>query len=190
MPSQRQVPPCGRLVIGIAGRIGVGKTSAAKRLTARFGFQYLRYSQILAAWMAADPESKTQLQEVGWKVMAGGMQAQLNQRLLARINAGVDAVVDGLRHPIDYETIANTYVDCFHLIFIESTRVNRWERLKSGGRYQDLAAFEAAELHPVEQQIGSLREKAALVLSNNGSLNDLYSALDDAIQNFRMEKKK
>src|SRR5258708_40200555 len=87
-----------RLVIGIAGRIGAGKTSAARYLNTKHGFQYLRYSQVLAEWMAANPESKAQLQSVGWEVMAGGMQAELNRRLLAQIAPGRDAAVDGPRH--------------------------------------------------------------------------------------------
>src|SRR6266849_8986739 len=93
-----------RLVIGVTGRIGAGKTSVAKYLNSRHGFQYLRYSQVLSEWMASDPESKAHLQEVGWKVMAGGMQAELNRRLIEEIKPGSDVAVDGLRHPLDRQT--------------------------------------------------------------------------------------
>jgi len=42
MSSQSQEARSKRLVMGIAGRIGSGKTSAAKYLSSRHGFQYLR----------------------------------------------------------------------------------------------------------------------------------------------------
>src|SRR5216684_724348 len=103
MPSHSQGSEEKRLVIGIAGRIGAGKTSAAKYLNTKHGFQYLRYSQVLAEWMATDPESKAQLQKVGWQVMAGGMQTELNRRLIAQVTPDADFAVDGLRHPLDFD---------------------------------------------------------------------------------------
>src|SRR4051812_28167658 len=99
-----------RLVIGIAGRMGAGKTSVAKYLSETHGFQYLRYSQVLVEWLAKDSESRTHLQEIGWKVMAGGMQSELNQRLIGHIIPQGDVVVDGLRHHIDYESLRNSFL--------------------------------------------------------------------------------
>src|SRR5260370_13496884 len=93
MPSHSQGSDEKRLVIGIAGRIGAGKTSAAKYLSTKHGFQYLRYSQMLAEWMAADAESKAELQSVGWEVMAGGMETELNWRVIGQGRAGVEEVI-------------------------------------------------------------------------------------------------
>src|SRR5713101_1128407 len=90
-----------RLVIGITGRIGAGKTSVGKYLGSAYGFHYARYSQVLSDWLAKDPESKTHLQAVGWEVMAGGMQAELNARLISQLPTQSDCAVDGLRHSLD-----------------------------------------------------------------------------------------
>src|SRR5882724_6815710 len=87
------------LVIGITGRIGAGKTSAGKYLNSAYGFHYARYSQVLSDWRAKDPESKAHLQAVGWEVMAAGMQAELNARLISQLPGQADCAVDGLRHP-------------------------------------------------------------------------------------------
>src|SRR5260370_41623672 len=100
MPSHSQGSEEKRLVIGIAGRIGAGKTSAAKYLNTRHGFQYLRYSQVLAEWMAANPESKAQLQSVGWEVMAGGLPTERNRRLISQVLSRADAATHGPPPPL------------------------------------------------------------------------------------------
>lgn len=187
MSSLSQRPRDKRLVVGIAGRIGSGKTSAGTYLGSRYGFQYLRYSQVLSEWLATTPESKTHLQEIGWEVMAGGMQTELNRRLISQIGQDSDVVVDGLRHPIDYASLRNSFLSSFRLVYIDSPRADRWERLKGRGGYANLDAFEIADSHPVEQQIELLRANAALVLSNNRSLKDLYVVLDEAVQRFKGE---
>src|SRR5712664_2243470 len=187
MPSHSQGSEEKRLVIGIAGRIGAGKTSAAKYLNTKHGFQYLRYSQVLAEWMAANPESKEQLQKVGWEVMAGGMQAELNRRLMARITPDVDVAVDGLRHPLDYTTLSNSFSGSFRLLYMDSPRIQRFERLSKLGKYVDLGEFDAADTHPVEREIESLRATGAVVVPNELSLQDLYATVDEAIRTFRKE---
>src|SRR5258708_22688340 len=107
MASQSQRPRGERLIVGITGRIGSGKTTVGRYLESRYGFQYVRYSEVLAEWRVKDPESKAELQKVGWEVMAGGMQPELNRRLIARIAPNADVAVDGLRHPLDYPTLQN-----------------------------------------------------------------------------------
>jgi dephospho-CoA kinase len=108
--------------------------------------------------------------------MAGGMQAELNARLIARIPARQDCAVDGLRHPIDYESLAKAFPSHFRLLYIDSPQELRWQRLIA--RYPSLDEFRRADLYPVEQQIDSLRDKAFAVVKNNGSLAELYSKVD------------
>jgi dephospho-CoA kinase len=188
MPSDSTPPPAiDRVVIGVAGRIGAGKTSAATYLSSKYGFQYLRYSQVLSDWLAKDPERKARLQDIGWEVMSGGMQSELNSRLVAQIVPGANVAVDGLRHPIDYESLKKHFASSFHLLYIDSPRTERWARLKAQGRYSSLELFEAADAHAVEQSIELLNESAAVVLQNSGSLQDLYASLDEVIRKIRSE---
>lgn len=187
MASYSQRPQGERLVVGITGRIGSGKTTVGRYLESRYGFQYIRYSEVLAEWRAKDPESKGQLQMVGWEVMAGGMQAELNRRLIARIRPDVDVAVDGLRHPLDYDALSNSFLASFRLLFIDSPPHLRFERLNQKDRYADYNSFEAADSYPVEQHIDSLRANATLVLHYEGSQQDLCGAVDEAIRSFRKE---
>ncbi len=190
MPTEIERPQTDLLVVGFSGRIGAGKTSAARYLSSRHGFQYLRYSLVLAEWLAPNPNSKSRLQEVGWEVMAGGMQAELNRRLIAQIMRQANVAVDGLRHPVDYESLAESFSSSFHLLYIDTPRNIRWMRLQGHGRYQTLEAFEAADSHPVEQQIETLRPNADVVLRNQGSPEDLYASLDRVILELQSEGKR
>lgn len=174
------------LVIGVTGRIGAGKTSAAQYLSSRYGFQYIRYSQILATWLGGS-ESKNRLQEFGWEVMNGGRQDELNRRLIEQIAPDSNAVVDGLRHPIDYESLSKKFGFSFHLLYIDTAIDVRWARLKGHSRYQTRQDFDAADSHPVEQQIEKLRTDAEMVLRNDGSPAELHSALDTVIRDLRRE---
>jgi dephospho-CoA kinase len=185
MASHSQRPRDERLVIGITGRIGSGKTTVGKYLESKFGFQYVRYSEILAEWRAQDPESKAQLQRVGWEVMAEGMQAELNHRLVARIKPNADTAVDGLRHPLDYQTLNHDFHGSFRLLYIDSPPRIRFERLKQKRKYTDLASFSAADAHPVEQHIDSLRANATTVIANEGTLQELYAAVETAVEDFK-----
>lgn len=180
-------PQVRRLVIGITGHIGSGKTTVGRYLESAHGFQYLRYSAVLADWLAKDPESKAHLQKVGWEVMAGGMQAELNRRLVEQIAPDPDVAVDGLRHPLDYHTLNGRFLSLFRLVFVDSPPQLRFDRLKARGQYSDFAAFQAADFHPVEQQIDSLRESASVVVQNEASLNALYTEVGQAVSRFRKE---
>ena|SRR3989442_3036574 len=187
MATHSQRPQGERLVVGITGRIGSGKTTVGRYLESRYGFQYLRYSEVLAEWLAKDPESKAHLQKVGWEVMAGGMQAELNRRLIARIKPDADVAVDGLRHPLDYTTLSNSFLASFRLLFIDSPPRLRFERLNQKAKYADFTSFAAADSHSVEQHIDSLRAEATLVIHNEDSLQELYATVDESIRSFRKE---
>lgn len=171
------------LVIGITGRIGAGKTSVGKYLDSAYGFYYTRYSQVLSDWRAKNPESKAHLQVVGWEVMAGGMQAELNTRLISRLPAQSDCAVDGLRHPLDYDSLNAAFSPHFHLIYVSCPSELRWHRLRS--RYPALEDFDRADTHLVEQQIDSLRDNAFVVLDNHSSLQNLYSKVDAVLESIR-----
>jgi len=169
-----------RLVVGVTGHIGAGKTSVARYLSEAHRFSYVRYSQVLSEWKSESPDSKKRLQSIGWDVMGGGMQAELNERLIARIPSRANCAVDGLRHPTDYDCLSRAFSSRFYLLYIDCAQETRWERLRP--RYPLLEDFRQADLHPVEQQIEALRGKAFALINNSGSLEALYSEVEERLQ--------
>lgn len=170
-----------QLVIGITGQMGSGKTTAAEYLAAEHGFNHIRYSHVLADWFKEDPERKSELQVAGWEVMSGGSQEELNRRLISKIVAGTDWVVEGLRHPLDYESLKKAFTSRFHLVYIDSSREHRWLRLKKRGRFRTFEEFSAADEHPVEQQIPQLKQFAELCIVSSEPLQQLYEPLSQFV---------
>ena len=176
MQQLRRHSQTDRVFVGFAGRSGAGKTFAAKYLSSRYGFQYTRYSRILHEWLASDIADRERLQTLGWEVMAGGRQAELNARLIARLDPSQSAVIDGLRHLIDFDALSEAFGASFGMIFLESGREVRFERLRS--RLSTFESFIAADSQPVEAHIDSLKARASTIILNEQSLEALCEQLD------------
>lgn len=177
--------PHTQLVIGITGQLGSGKTTAAEYLASEYSFNHIRYSQVLADWFREDPERKSELQVVGWEVMSKGAQAELNRRLLSKISSGANWVVEGLRHPLDYESLKNAFASRFHLVYIDSSQEHRWLRLQKRGRFRTFEEFCIADQHPVEQLIPQLKQFAELCVVSGEPLQQLYEPLNLFVASLR-----
>ncbi len=172
-----------QLVIGVAGRIGSGKSEVALFLRDRLGFQYLRYSLVLAEWHHADPAAKAQLQELGWNVMSGDEQLELNRRLIAQIDPKRDGSVDGLRHPVDYESLRNAFSSRFSLVYVDTPSEVRFGRLRE--RYASYQDFVAADSHPVESKIDLLIPLASAVLPGQQPVEQLEADIERLVRDLR-----
>jgi dephospho-CoA kinase len=172
-----------QLVIGVAGRIGSGKCQVAQCLRDRFEFQYLRYSLVLAEWYHADPAAKAQLQELGWNVMSGDKQRELNRRLIAHVEAKRDCAIDGLRHPIDYGSLQAAFSSRFFLTYVDTPAEVRFERLR--GRYVSYQDFLIGDSHPVESNIDMLIPLASVVLLGALPLEQLRAEVQRLVHEFR-----
>jgi dephospho-CoA kinase len=184
MPAQRPFRPSPDepVFVGFAGRMGSGKTSAATYLNSKYRFQYTRYSQVLQLWRASGRQDQDRLQQLGWDIMAGGLQTELNARLIAALDRSRSAAIDGLRHMIDFESLSSSFGTSFGLVFLEAGEEYRFARLTK--RFATFDAFRAADSHPVEAHIDSLRSLAAFTISTQESLDNLHQQLDTWIAEF------
>ena len=175
--------PESKIVIGVAGRIGSGKTEIAHLLETESEFQYLRYSLVLAEWFQTEPSANTLLQQVGWNVMSQDMQHELNERLIQEVDPRRDCVVDGLRHPIDFESLKRAFSSRFFLIYVDAPPHIRFQRLRD--RYTTEEDFKRGDSHPVESHIESLRPCASHILDGTLGSEQLASELRFVASQFR-----
>jgi len=184
MPSERS--PTDKVFVGFAGHIGAGKTSAAQYLSEKYGYQYKRYSQVLGDWLSSESSGRENLQQFGWEVMAGGLQLELNARLIAALDRSRSAVIDGLRHPIDFHCLQYALGASFRLVFLDAATITRFKRKP---RFSTYEAFLAADSQPVEAHIDRLRPLAAATISNQESLERLYQRLDGWVVEYEKGEK-
>jgi len=156
--------------------MGSGKTSAAKHLSSQYGFQYTRYSQVLQDWLSVGNNNRGRLQILGWDVMAGGLQAELNARLIAGIDRSRSAAIDGVRHRVDFDSLTTSLGASFTMIFLEASPQRRFDRVQD--RFESFDDFRTADSHAVESHIDSLKALARLTISTEHSSESLYNQLD------------
>jgi dephospho-CoA kinase len=115
--------------------------------------------------------------------MARGLQPELNARLIAELDPSRSAAIDGLRHPLDFESLKEAFGASFGMVFLDARPEIRFERQHQ--RFRDFAGFEIADMHPVESLVDSLRSQASVAISNEESQDSLYQKLDSWVAAFR-----
>jgi dephospho-CoA kinase len=169
-------PQTDAIFVGFAGHIGAGKTSAATYLNAKYGFQYTRYSQVLWDWVGSAAEGPVGLQELGWEIMAGGRQGELNARLIAGLQRMQSAAIDGLRHAVDFDSLSRAFGASFRLVFLDAAPQIRFQRRRE--RFTTFQAFLEADSRPVEGQIDNLKRLATAAIPNEESIEKLFDRID------------
>lgn len=170
-----------RIIIGLSGETGAGKTTVAEYLRFKYGLKYFRYSQIIAEkYHVVD---KAELQQVG----AGIAQDEQEQRALTRymierMEAGQGYVIDGLRHREDYEELSQYFGDEFVFIYIQCSyrkRCARYQKLNFNQVTDE--GFRSINDHEAESEIGLLQMLTQDCVDNNKGYKDLWKQIDKII---------
>ena len=167
-------------VIGISGAICTGKTTAARMLEEE-GFAYARFSQVVEAEVVKRglPVTRETLQEVGAGLHEDPGQRWLAEQVANRLAGASYAVIDGLRHPQDHAYLVERFDGRFIHIHLDSALETRRERWIREGRAP--GGFDAAAVHPVEQNIPLLAGLAHAVVPNDGDLSHFLGTVRKTI---------
>ena len=174
------------MIIGLTGRNGSGKTVVCDYLKSR-GFAYRSLSdeireEIRRQGLRADRET---LIDVGNQLRNSFGPGVLAERILKRLDDGQNSVIDSIRNPSEVDVLRQH--GPFTLVGLEANPEIRFRRTRERGREnaaQTLEQFlgeESRELDsqdPARQQLNATLGLADLVVTNNGTLEELHRKLD------------
>ncbi len=177
------------MIIGLTGKNGSGKTAVSEYLQSR-GFEYYSLSDEIRneARKRGMEITREVLIEVGNELRSNYGPGILAERILSRLGDDRNYVIDSIRNPYEVEVLKRRRD--FTLLALEADESIRFERSRRRGREsaaQTLQQFieeEARELdsnNPANQQLHATRQKADLVVTNNGTLEELHRRLDELL---------
>ncbi|MBU2559877.1 AAA family ATPase [archaeon] len=179
-----------RLVIGLMGRIGSGKTAVSEHLQENYGAREHRFSQILMDILDRLnlPHERANLQKLGKSL---------------RAELGADVIVNAFKHDLEKDTKELLIVDGIRyenevnmlkekncvLIFVTASPEVRYERaVKRGEKGEAKITFEQfleSEKAETEKHIEAIKESADYTIDNSGTLDELQGKVDKIIKGLK-----
>ncbi len=177
------------MIIGLTGKNGSGKTAVSEYLKDR-GFLFFSLSDGIREEIRKRGGEITRdvLIEVGNDLRGKFGPGVLAERVLSRLENDRNYVIDSIRNPFEVEVLKRR--KDFVLLALEADQTIRFERSRKRmreGAAQTLERFaeeEARELdssNPASQQLQATRQMADVVVTNNGTLGELYRKLDELL---------
>jgi len=177
------------MIIGLTGKNGSGKTQVCEYLKAR-GFQYHSLSDAIREEILRRGQeiSREVLIAVGNDLREKFGPGILAERILPGLERDQNYVIDSIRNPSEVEVMKRR--KDFVLVAVDADQQVRFERSLKRGRERaarTLAQFvdeEERELeseNPAGQQLLATMCRADLVLTNNGTLEELHRKLDELL---------
>jgi dCMP deaminase len=154
------------------------------------GFEFYSLSDAIRDELRARGEeiTRSRLIEVGNELREKYGAGVLAERILAGVESAHTYVIDSIRSPHEVEVLRGR--PDFRLLALEADALLRFERSRLRGRenapetLERFLAEEARELgsgNPAGQQLDATRKLADLVVTNNGTLEQLHRHLDEVI---------
>ena len=177
-----------KLVIGLSGKMGSGKTVVSDHLLDRYGAKQLRFSKILMdiSERLHLPIKRKTLQKLGH-----GLRTSIGEDVL--VNAFKEdirdekadlVVIDGVRYPNEVDMIHE--FDNHLILYIDAPQKMRYERcVKRGEKGEAKISFEefkVAESQATEAHLDELKLLVDNVLENTGSIDELNKRIDDLLR--------
>jgi dCMP deaminase len=177
------------MIIGLTGKNGSGKTAVSDYLKSR-GFEYHSLSDEIREEIRRRGLEITRevLIDVGNELREKFGPGVLAERVLRNLGTGYNYVVDSIRNPYEVEVLRSR--SDFTMLAVEADQSVRFERSIKRGRenaartLEQFIREEKRELdsdNPANQQLHATREKADLVIANDGTLEELHRKLDQML---------
>jgi len=175
-----------RQVIALAGETGSGKSTAALYLTLKYGFKYIRYSQVIAKLANfKEKYDKNALQKAGLQLHNELGQREITLKLIDSLPENTHVVIDGVRWIDDLETLQEHFGDRLKAIMVECPDNIISKRLQKSPFYMNKTKKEIRDIltHEVEAEIITLGFHISMRIQNKGSFKSFYEKLDTLVRN-------
>jgi dephospho-CoA kinase len=182
-----------KLVIGLVGRIGSGKSAVSEHLRSKYGASQHRFSQILEDLLDRLylPHKREYLQRLGASLRAElGMDTIVNafRKDLEKDPSDI-IVVDGIRYENEVEMLRGFKNNV--LIFIDAPARDRYERCVVRGEKEEaelsFAEFLEIEMRETERRIDVIGKKSDYIIENTGTLEELFQKVDEIIEKLKIK---
>jgi len=180
--------PAPELVVGLAGRIGSGKSVAGRYIARKYGGEIFRFSDVLSdilrrLGLECSRENYINLGSILRHGFGNGVIAEALRMDILRSGARV-AVVDGVRYPEEVEMVRSFENSLIIYIHAEEgvryrRTVERGEKAEAGESYEQFLLHDSAE---TERMLSEVRRMADAVIDNSGSVEELYARLDERMK--------
>ncbi len=173
-----------KLVIGLTGNIGAGKTAVSEHLHKKYGADQVRFSQILMDVLDRLylPKDRNNLQTLGEsvrKTFGGDVLVNAFRKDLEKSSSQV-VVVDGIRYMNEVDMLRS--FDNNFLLFMDAPARTRYERVvKRGEKGEAKISFDAfleMEQRGTEKNLPQIKKAADYVIENESSMDALLKEID------------
>ncbi|WP_456474681.1 AAA family ATPase [Candidatus Pyrohabitans sp.] len=181
-----------RVVIGVMGKIGSGKSEASRYIAKKYNGRIFRFSDILKDILQ---RLHMELRRENFIALGSALRREFGDGVIARAlkqdilasDAQV-VVVDGVRYPEEVEMIRSfensvlVYIHAFSEVRYQRA-VERGEKGEAAMGYEEFLKNDSAE---TEKRIDELVKLADYRIDNNGTLEELYAALERVLDELIM----
>jgi dephospho-CoA kinase len=167
-------------VVGLVGRIAAGKTTVAEYMRFKYGFDSMRFSQVISELYSVS--GRDELQRIGQEIAKDSKkQKALSEHMISKMKAGRNYVIDGIRQAEDYDNLSNRLGNRFILVSVDAPPNTRAKRYIDAYPSTTKDKFLGIDSHPVERAIGSIENKRQYIIDNNKSYHAMRSQVDALI---------
>ncbi len=170
------------MIIGFTGRAGCGKTTAAKHLKKKYGFDHYNFSDVLADLLEDQGKKPTKLNMsvLGDKLRDEEGNDVMAKYLTRRIDSS-NAVITGFRSPAEVDYVRQRAME-FHLIFVKANLQERMNRVEE--TQEELNEREEKDVKKGMEEVFLIADKE---IDNNGSLEHFHEQINKIMDEIEIE---
>jgi dephospho-CoA kinase/NTP pyrophosphatase (non-canonical NTP hydrolase) len=181
-----------RLVIALAGKVGVGKTTIATFLGEQFGFVHLRSRDVLTKMLQDQgrPVNDAALQDLGAKIVEERGRQAVTELLLDQSRADQSCVIDSVRFVGEVDYLRSRFGASLKVVFLsapEELRRRRFLDRRAGRDATDVGLTQRSS-HEVEGDVPNLIDAADATLTNI-DLGDVAAQLSALTLNWLYQRR-